>query len=525
MVSLIDGFAESVRQYPDRVALDLDGRRWTYGALGEEAARVAGALLSHGPSGDLVGVVAGESLSAYTGVLGALWAGRGFLPVDPCDPPRRIEQMLDHGRVGAIVVGREAMDRLEGVLGGSGRPLVVIAPEVPRMRDVAARWARHRVVGAKEVARSAAPQPQKPTGPAYLIYTSGRSATPRGVAIEHAQVVAYLEAVRRRWPLEPGARCSHTFPLTFDLSVHDLFTTWAAGATLVVWPSRQRSQPGRFIEHHRLHRWFCVPSVAVAMARLGELRPGRFRHLKEVFFCGEPLPAQVAYAFSQAAPFGKVINLYGPTEATVAVASHGAGRGGLQEAAAGPVVPLGRPFEGVKTAVIDEAGRPQRAPGQGELVVGGPRVARGYWRDAEESRRRFVDLPQVGLGRWFRTGDRVAIDDRGCLHYLGRLDEEIKLRGHHVVLAAVDRALQRGCGHPQAAAVGWPADEAGVYGLVGCVVSDEEVNTQDVLAQCRRELPPASVPDRVVTIGEWPMNGRGKLDRQRLLQILQRGEV
>ncbi len=528
MGSLLEGFVESVQCHPDRVALYLGDRRWTYRELSGFAAQIRAAIAeSQCGDGPVVGLLAAGSLTAYAGTLAVLGAGRGFLPIDPGYPPQRIYEIVDHAGIDTLVVGVEGLDRLDALLQQVGSPMAVVAPEAGPLRGVAARHPRHRYRAAPDLRDVYEPlkAPTGTTAPAYLIYTSGSTAAPRAVAVSHDNARAYLEAIDRRAPIRPDDRCSHTFPLTFDLSIHDLFATWSAGASLVAWTSPQRMDPSRFIQQHRLTRWFSVPTVAMTMQRLGELSPGRFPTLRDSLFCGEALPVSVARAWAKAAPNSSLFNLYGPTETTVAVTSYRFGGGPPQRDGRRGVVSLGKVFEGQRALVVDDNDCPVARGERGELLLSGSQLADGYWRAPEATQRRFVSIDGQGDRLWFRTGDLVEIDDAGLLHFLGRLDDQIKLRGHHVELSEVDRALRRACGHSMAAAVGWPTDPTGVYGLVGMVASEEAIDDRHLLAQCRRELPRASVPDRIVGLPRLPQNERGKLDRRAMQQLLRHREV
>lgn len=524
MPSLLRGFVDSVHQYPNRVALHLNEQRVSYHQLALRASKIAALIESSNPGdGPWVGLMAAESMTAYAGVVAILGAQRGFVPIDPSHPPQRIKDLVDHSEVATLVVGVEALDRLDPLLDTVGRPLTIIAPEAEDLRGVSARYPRHRFRCKGDLPKVATliEARGEPAAPAYLLYTSGRSDEPRGVAVSHGNASAYLEAITTQISLRPQDRCSHSFPLSFDLSIHDLFTTWSAGAALVVWTSAQRTDPGRFIEHHRLSSWFCVPTVAMTMERLGELRPNRFPSLRQTLFCGEPLARSVARAWQQAAPNASIINLYGPTEATVAIAGHRFRRATGAGEDLRDVVCLGRIFDGHQALVVDAHGEPVAMGERGELWVCGPQVTRGYWRAAEATKERFVQRGEDERRTWFRTGDLVEADPCGGLHFQGRLDEQIKVRGHHVELGEVDRVLRRACGHEMAAAVGWPRSATGVYGLVGLIATDEPLDSTRVLARCRRYLPNPIVPDRLVGIRRLPTNKRGKLDRIAMQQLLQ----
>lgn len=527
MASLLRGFAASVQAHPDRTALVIDGRRFSYAELADHGRQLADAIARRSLSTKgLVGLLAAEERTAYTGAIAILGAGRTVVPIDPNDPPARIHDIVRNTRIDTVVVGPSALDRLEPLVGSMERPLSIIAPDVDRLRGLAARHPRHRYTTGVDLDADAGPllvddvSPQKV---AYLLYTSGTTTSPRGVPVTHGRAMRYLEAAQRRVPLRGHERCSHTFAPTFDLSIHDLFATWSAGATLVAWPASRGVDPARLIESERLTRWFCVPTTAMAMARMGELTPGRFSSLRTTLFCGEALPESVARAWARAAPHGAIYNLYGPAEATIAVTAHRL-RGDASDCRRDTVC-LGRPFDGHRARVVDDDGGLAAPHQTGELWLSGPQVCDGYVGAPEATDEHFVD-DEEGR-RWFRTGDLVERDGNGRLYFRGRTDHRIKLRGHHVDLNEVDRALRLAGGHPMACAVAWPADAHQVRGLVGFVACDDDdpVDEHDLLAQCRRILPRAIVPDRIISLSHLPTNGSGKLDRRAMQRLLRHREV
>ena len=527
MPSLLRGFAESVQRYPKRPALYLPQKRWTYQDLAAFAGSLASTITDNGlTQKKLIGLFSSGSLTSYIGPLAILSTGRGFVPIDPHHPPKRSFAILEDSQVDTLVVGPKALDRLETLLAQQGRPLSIIAPEVDDLRGLAARHPRHRFTTAPDLARRCQDLIVPETtdkDPAYLLFTSGSTGSPRGVVVNQKNIDAYLQNAARRFPLTPHDRCTHTFPMTFDLSVHDLFTTWSAGAALIPWLPAHHSNPAPFIRHHQITRWFSVPTVAMTMERLDQLTPEAFPSLRSSLFCGEPLPATVAQAWARAAPNSSIFNLYGPTEATVAISSYRFAPHSISECRRG-VVPLGEIFDDQSMLVVGESGHPVGPGGQGELLLSGSQITRSYFRDRQASVERFIFLPSQGEGLWFCTGDFVEVDEKGQLHFVGRVDDQIQLRGHRVELAEIDHALRLACGHQMATAVPWPRDPSGVYGLVAFVACDKPIDQRHLLARCRRHLPNAMVPDRIIGLSELPQNERGKIDRLAMQRFLENKE-
>jgi acyl-coenzyme A synthetase/AMP-(fatty) acid ligase len=278
--------------------------------------------------------------------------------------------------------------------------------------------------------------------------------------------------------------------------------------------------PGGFIRDAELTMWFSVPSTGVFMRKLGALKPGAFPSLRWSLFCGEPLPMEVAKAWAAAAPASQVENLYGPTELTIACTLYTWDEQRSPAESEHGVVPIGAPFPGMRVLVADESLRPVEPGEAGELMLTGPQVTLGYWKDRERTDAAFV-VPPGEDAVFYRTGDRVRRPAGGRpMTYLGRVDHQIKVLGHRVELGEVEAALREASGVDAAVALGWPRTESGANGIVA-FLGDLEVDTAAVLETCRRRLPAYMVPRRIHLLAELPLNANGKFDRRALLEQLE----
>src|SRR5439155_5413193 len=201
-------------------------------------------------------------------------------------------------------------------------------------------------------------------------------------------------------------RCSQTFDVTFDLSVHDMFVTWEAGACLCCPTRKELIKPGEFISGSRLTTWFSVPSTGVFMKKLGMLKPDMYPGLRLSLFCGEALPTEVARAWSEAAPNSIIENIYGPTELTIACTAYRWNRDSSPAECELGIVPIGEPFDGTEAIVVDENLQEVSVGMPGELLMTGPQVTLGYWQDPERTSKAFV-IPPGRRQIYYRTGDRV----------------------------------------------------------------------------------------------------------------------
>ena len=524
--SLIDRFLGSARRFPERVALVVAGTTRSYAGLRQHSARIARSVLDGGcEQGDLVGVFAHRSLTAYTGILGALMAGCGYVPLHPCFPAERTRRMFRLAGLSTVVVGAEALIGLDTLLEGATSPLTIIGPEIGDFGALPLKRPSHRFITAAQTAGLAPlrqPRPAAPEDVAYLLFTSGSTGIPKGVPVSQRNVAGYLDHMADRLDIGPEDRVSQTFDLTFDLGVHDLFATWQAGAALCVLPERTVMAPAKFIVEQGLTVWFSVPSVAMIMARLRLLKPGVFPLLRLVLFCGEALPVGSVLRWTEAAPNARFENLYGPTETTIAITGfRWAGKASVARCRGG-IVPIGVPFPGQEIRILDSQGEPILGPGRGELLLAGSQVTAGYWRAPDKTAERYLRFPDCPESLWYRTGDIVERDVESCLHFIGRVDNQIKLNGHRIELQDVDAALREATGSDLAVSVAWPAGEAGVLGIVGCVEASIAADDTAVLRRCAELLPPYMVPSRIHRVRQMPLNVNGKIDRGALRDELER---
>jgi len=511
LLHLLDGFLEAARHYAERPALEVANRSYTYRDLTMRAAKIAAAVACSDST--FAGLLAYRSEAAYSGILGILASGKGYVPLHPQFPVERTRHMLQLSGATVLVVGSEALHSLEALLRLVDYQLTVVCAEVPRRLPPP-----HRLIGPDELPKvKQLPDVSRVAAetPAYLMFTSGSSGAPRGVAVSHANASSYLSAVRQLYSPGPEDRFSQTFDTTFDPSVHDLFVCWSSGACLFCLPPTAVVAPATFIRDKKLTFWCSVPSTIGRCMQLRLLQPGSLPSLRWSLFCGEALPLSSVQAWQAAAVNSTVENLYGPTEATIhntryrwdPLRSPARCRNGM--------VPIGWPLGDNQVCVVDEELCPVPAGDVGQLCLAGPQVTPGYVNDAARTHSQFVCLPHGGDLRWYCTGDRVVQGEGGCLHFLGRGDNQIKLRGFRVELEEIDNVLRQAAHTDLAMVVPWPPEGSradAVYGFV-CAHAAEPSAERTIREACAAQLPEYMVPRRIFFLPTVPLNANGKIDR------------
>lgn len=519
------GFLRSAERFPGRPALEVDGSTLTFAALRDQAAAIAATLVERGPGEGppLTAVFAHRSPTAFTGVLGALFSGHGYVPLHPDFPVARTRSMLRRSGCRTVVVDGLGAGLLDKVLEGVETQLTIVVPGTPDVDDLAGRWPRHTWVGGANLEKpdAWASPAVRPGDIAYLLFTSGSTGVPKGVAVTHANARHLVGTMAERYDVNEADRFSQTFDLTFDLSVFDMFVAWERGACVCCLTGKSLLAPGRFINDNRLTVWFSVPSTAILMKHLGMLKPHRYPSLRWSLFCGEPLVAEMAESWAAAAPLAVLENLYGPTEVTVACTAYRWDPVNSPAQCQLGLVPIGFPLAGMDARIFDDGLGEVAGDGEGELLMAGPQVAPGYWRDPERTATAFV-VPPGASQVHYRTGDRVRRGGAdGLLRYVGRLDSQIKVHGHRVELGEVEAVLRQVSGLEAAVALGWPPSPGGASGVVAFLGSTE-VDVAALLVAVAGQLPDYMVPRQVHLLAELPVNVNGKFDRAQLRQRLGR---
>jgi amino acid adenylation domain-containing protein len=431
--------------------------------------------------------------------------------------------MLTQAGCRALIVDTAAKEQLSEVLRGIDAPLLVLLPDCSDVTELARQLPQHTILAANNLVLE---EPFTHSVPqedaiAYLLFTSGSTGVPKGVMVSHRNVTRFLRVMQERYSLNETDRLSQMFDMVFDLSVFDMFMAWEVGACVCV-PSRQQVLlPADYIVESDLTVWFSVPSVAVLMKQLRFLQPEAFPHLRLSLFCGEALMAEVAHAWQMAAPNSVVENLYGPTEVTLACTVYRWQGQASQPDCENGVVPIGEPFPGMTAIVVNEALK-EVLPGQsGELLMAGPQVALGYWKNPEKTSQMFLRPPGRGA-MFYRTGDLVRRPEgTHPLNYLGRIDHQIKIRGLRVELGEIEAVLREAAGIDRAVALGWPIAANGAEGIVA-FLETKNVDITTVLDTVKARLPTYMVPRAIHLIAEFPLNANGKIDREALQKLLEK---
>ncbi|HEV2147673.1 MAG TPA: amino acid adenylation domain-containing protein, partial [Longimicrobiaceae bacterium] len=489
--------AAQAARSPDAPAVVSDAETLTYAELEGRANRLAHHLraLGAGPEAR-VGLLLERGAATVVAVLAILKAGAAYVALDPAHPDERLRFVLADAGAQAVIT----CSRLAGRLGGFGGAVVCLDAD------------------AEAVSRRPGTPPESGVGPrslAYVIYTSGSTGTPKGVLLEHGGLSNYLRWFDETVLGPEGFVLPLVSRLTFDAHVRQLFPPLLRGEAVRVLPEAAATDPGallRAISTGERVSFGGVPSLWSAMLELvSSGHAAKPAGLKAVLLGGETLPPELAERTFAHFPDVALWNHYGPTEATVNTA--------VARVRPGAAVGIGRPIANVRVYLLDGEGGPVPAGVPGELYVGGDGVARGYLGQPGRTAERFLPDPfaPVPGARMYRSGDRARWRLDGELEYLGRVDEQVKVRGFRVEPGEIEAALERHPGVRQAA-VAAREDTPGQKRLVAYVVAEPGAAAppEELRAHLAARLPEYMVPAAFVPMEVLPLTRNGKLDRRAL---------
>ncbi len=491
-------FGERARETPDHPALAGPGVAMTYAELDRASAALAVRLRSLGVGPETpVPLLLERGPHVVTAMLAVLRAGCAYVPVHADDPAERVRLLVAETGAPCVLTDAASADR--------------VPPTCTAVLVDAADAAPAAQVGARGLDGA------HPDQLAYVMYTSGSSGTPKGVAVTHADVVRL--AADRRWSGGHTRRTLFHSSHAFDAATYEIWAALLTGGTVVVAPPGRLDADGfaALVSEHRVSATF----VTAALFNLYAAQdPSCFTGMEQVITGGEAASPHAVERVRRACPDTTVANGYGPTETTTFAAHHALPR----EGATPEPVPIGRPLDGTRLHVLDERLRPVPVGAIGELYVGG-RATRGYHGRPGLTAERYVADPFGDGGRLYRTGDLVRWNNSGELEYTGRADSQVKLRGFRIEPGEVEAALLRLPDVAQAT-VQVHRSASGARGLVAYAVRapGADADLPDVRERLRRTLPDYMVPGAVVFLDAIPLNANGKVDRAALPEPAEPGE-
>jgi len=476
-------FEQVAKKYATKEALAFGDQSLTFAELNKAANRLAHFLLQNGVTPEsYVGISLQRSPHMVIALLAVLKAGAVYVPIDPAYPQERIRYILDDAGMTLLLTD-----------GSIEAPAAVETVNLPELDTSDLPQENPRVT-------------ISPENLAYMIYTSGSTGRPKGTMVRHRGLCNLSAFQIRDFELDDTCRCLQFASFSFDASVSEIFTTLLSGATLIL-GSKDQLMPGPGLV--RLLKDQAVTTVTLPPSVSSVLRDEEFPGLRVLVSAGEALPPELANHWHKGR---RLLNAYGPTENTVCASSFVVEKD-IQDSA----VPIGRPIANVQLYIVDAFLNPLPAGVPGELCVAGDSLARGYHNRPDLTAEKFVPNPfsETPGARMYRSGDRARWLADGTLEFLGRIDEQVKLRGFRIEPGEIEHVL-RDDETVQDALVMVREDRPGNPLLCAYLIAQGKASAENLEALCRRRLSDYMVPQAYVFIDAFPLTPNGKIDKRAL---------
>ncbi len=486
---LCEIFAATVSRRPDAPCMIAGDITLTYAQVDERATAMARGLLREGiRPGHVVGLWMPRGADLLIAQIAIAKTGAAWLPFDADAPLERIAVCLEDASAKALVTGQTQSAGVEGRV-----PCAVLS------EDELADPSNNSVVSARALGAA-------PDHPAYMIYTSGSTGMPKGIVITGRNICHYLRSANEVYGLNETDVVFQGASVAFDLSMEEIWVPYLAGATLFVATPAMMGEADRLPDMMEAAGVSVLDTVPTLLSMLSRDVPS----LRVIILGGEACPPSIAARWCR--PGRSIYNSYGPTEATVVAT--------ISEVRPGEAVTIGKPIPNYSCYVVDDALQLLDPGVEGELLIGGPGVAKGYLRRDALTAEKFIANPFASDGTdpvLYRSGDAVAIDAKGDILFRGRIDDQVKIRGFRVELGEIEAKLTDMPGITHAAAV--LRSDDGMDQLVAFLVADADLDIPGVRAALRQKLPQYMVPARFEAMDELPRLSSGKVNRNLLKKI------
>lgn len=496
--TLCNLFEEQVERTPENIAVIFENKHLTYRELNEKSNQLARLLGKKGIKADsIVGITLERSLEMIVGIFGIMKSGGAYLPIDPKYPIERIDFMLEDSKAEVLLTihqynfksySQEKIIHLEDELlyQGDGSNLNIIC----NSRNLA-----------------------------YIIYTSGSTGQPKGVMIENQAIVNRLNWMQKKYPINEKDTILQKTPFTFDVSVWEIFWWSHQGSKVCLLTPGGEKDPEmmiKTIKNNRVTVMHFVPSMLNAFLDYIEANTGCLKDLvslRQVFASGEALNIQQVERFNNLLLNNigtKLSNLYGPTEAAVDVSYFDC----LEYE---NNIPIGKPIDNINLLIVNEKNQLQPIGVPGELLISGVGLARGYLNRPDLTVEKFITHPFIINERAYRTGDLTKWNENGNIEYLGRMDNQIKLRGFRVELGEIEAVLLSYQDIKEVSVLLNDVRESKY--LCAYIVADKELTTTELREHLLKKLPVYMIPAHFIQLEKLPLLSNGKIDRRALSKI------
>ena len=394
-------------------------------------------------NGSVVGIVGQRNFSVYFGILGSIYSGCTYVPINDKYTTDRILKIIKESRVSVLIGNKTSILSIKESIKETNIKVVLLPEEEPsKETNILPRNIKYFYKSDLLSLKAIQPKKIDNSHIFYILFTSGSTGNPKGVMVTDKNLQVFFDNISNFYKLPIGYRASQTFDLSFDLSVVDIFFTWINGGRLCILNQSELIMPFDYIKREKINFWFSVPTLPSFMNKMNYLKANSFPDLKYSLFCGEALPKGLTDTWQEAAPNSTIENYYGPTEATVSISRYLYKKDFKNRLFTNGILPIGEIFNDHSFAVVDEKFNKMTNGDKGQLIIKGKQLAQGYINDKEKTQKVFRKIPWDKSNQiWYLTGDLVFVNNFDEIEFIGRIDNQLKIAGRRVEIGEIENAL------------------------------------------------------------------------------------
>ncbi len=494
---MLDQIQDSVQKFPEKNAFFIDGKYYSYTELAQIVSNIRDYLEKNNEEEQkLIGFITNDDIETYSTVFGILYAGLGFVPINPENPIDRNLAVIEQSGINMILDSKDSKEIKEAVDKNQVRFIDTTSLQKAEIN------LNDPKIDENEIA--------------YILFTSGSTGVPKGVPLTRKNLISFIDAFYKLgYEINENDRCLQMFDMTFDLSLMSYIAPLCKGACVYTVPPGgiKYTYVYSLLEEQELTIALMVPSImAYLRPYFEEIKLPRMRYS---MFCGEALYEDIVHEWMECVPNALVQNVYGPTEATIFCLTYDLSRDKAKNKNFNSIVAIGKPMENMGAVVVNENGDILPKGDRGELCLYGAQLTPGYWKNPEKNKQAFfvkeVNGKETTL---YRTGDLAYLDEDNDFMYCGRVDHQVKIQGFRVELSEIEHHTREFTQLSNVAAVAHK-NKIG-NNQIYLFVENFDGKSNDIESYLKTKLPNYMIPSKILSVSTFPLNVNGKVDRKAL---------
>lgn len=513
-----------INSFDNQIAISNYGEVITYKYLNDISMKIARLFEKNLLQSSVIGIVGQRNFSVYYGILGSIYSGCTYVPINHKYSEDRICKIIKEANVSVLIGNKESINCIKKTINGDLIKTILFPDE--EIEEESDSFLKNIECFYKSDLLSLSPlgpREVEPNNVFYILFTSGSTGNPKGVMVTSKNVEVFIQNMFNFYDLKVGYKSSQTFDLGFDPSIVDMFLTWIKGGELCLLSQSELIMPFDYIKREKINFWYSVPTLVKFMLKMGYLVPNAFPELKHSIFTGEALPKDLCDAWQIAAPNSTIENGYGPTEATVNITKFIYKREYRNRKFTNNIVPIGNIFNGNCFELIDEDFNKVKKGEKGHLIIKGNQITAGYINDYEKTKSSFREMPWDTTNQlWYLTGDFVFVNNFNEIEYIGRIDNQIKIAGRRVEIGEIESAILNSNIIKDIVIVPKNDVDGSVKTLIGftnSVISNKQ--KIEINKSALKFIEKLFLPSKIIYIDKFPITTSGKTNRKKLFEMAQ----